>query len=35
MKFSDFQSFEQVIAKYPLNVRQEEFLPATKAKLPA
>ena len=27
MKFSDFQSIEQVLAKYPLNIRQERFLP--------
>ncbi len=35
MKFSDFQSFEQVIAQYPLHVRQEEFLPEVKSELPA
>jgi len=35
MKFSDFQSFEQVLAKYPLNVQQEEFLPEVKSELPA
>lgn len=34
MKFSDFQSFEQVIAKYPLTVRQERFLPEVRAELP-
>ncbi len=34
MKFSDFQSIEQVIAKYPLNVRQERFLPEAKVELP-
>jgi hypothetical protein len=27
MKFSDFQSIEQVLAMYPLSVRQERFLP--------
>jgi len=35
MKFSDFQSFEQVLAKYPLHVKEEQFLPATKIKLPS
>ena len=27
MKFSDFENVEQVIAKYPLELRQERFLP--------
>lgn len=27
MKFSDFENVEQVIAKYPLEIRQERFLP--------
>jgi hypothetical protein len=35
MKFSDFQSIEQVIAKYPLEVRQERFLPDLRAELPS
>jgi len=35
MKFSDFHSFEQVLAKYPLNVQQDEFLPEVKSELPA
>jgi hypothetical protein len=34
MKFSDFQNFEQVIAKYPLHVQQEEFLPEASVELP-
>lgn len=28
MKFSDFENVEQVIAKYPLEIKQERFLPA-------
>jgi hypothetical protein len=33
MKFSDFQSIEQVLAKYPLSVRQERFLPEVRVEL--
>jgi hypothetical protein len=32
--FSDFQTIEQVIGRYPLKVRQERFLPDVKAELP-
>ncbi len=28
MQFSDFETIEQVLAKYPLEVKQERFLPA-------
>jgi hypothetical protein len=35
MKFSDFQSIEQVLAKYPLNVRQERFLPEVRVEPPS
>jgi hypothetical protein len=34
MKFCDFQSIEQVISRYPLEVRQERFLPEVKMELP-
>ena len=34
MAFSDFQSIEQVIQKYPLKMRQQRFLPDIEMKLP-
>ena len=34
MAFSDFQSIEQVLAHYPLEVRQESFLSEVEAALP-
>ena len=34
MAFSDFQSIEQVLAQYPLEVRQESFLSEVEAALP-
>ncbi len=34
MAFSDFQSIEQVIKKYPLKVRQDRFLPEVEVELP-
>lgn len=34
MSFSDFQSIEQVIRKYPLQIRQERFLPDDELPLP-
>lgn len=34
MAFSDFQSIEQVIKKYPLKVVQEQFLPEVEVELP-
>ena len=34
MAFSDFQSIEQVLAQYPLEIRQESFLSEVEAALP-
>ena len=34
MAFSDFQSIEQVLAQYPLEVRQASFLSEIEAALP-
>ncbi len=34
MPFSNFQTIGQVISKYPLEVKQESFLPEVEAKLP-
>ena len=34
MAFSDFQSIEQVIKKYPLEIRQEKFIPEVELELP-
>src|SRR5437016_3089316 len=34
MAFSDFQSIEQVIKKYPLKVVQQRFLPEVEVELP-
>lgn len=35
MKFSDFLNIEQVLAKYPLNVGQERFLPEVSVEPPS